>query len=106
LIWAHFRRFAPETGLSACIFFACDKKGYRFNPLRVRREELFSKSNDGKGPAKRMPHSHVISLQFLRRLSHPETTDPASVMLSQTGGGGFKARGGPARLTAQGIEAE
>jgi hypothetical protein len=35
LIWAHFRRFAPETGLSACIFFACGKKGYRFYPLRV-----------------------------------------------------------------------
>jgi hypothetical protein len=25
-----------RTGLSACIFFACGKKGYRFNPLRVR----------------------------------------------------------------------
>jgi hypothetical protein len=25
---------APETGLSACIFFACGKKGYRFYPLR------------------------------------------------------------------------
>jgi hypothetical protein len=24
-----------RTGLSACIFFACGKKGYRFNPLRV-----------------------------------------------------------------------
>jgi hypothetical protein len=23
-----------RTGLSACIFFACGKKGYRFNPLR------------------------------------------------------------------------
>jgi hypothetical protein len=23
-----------ETGLSACIFFACGKKGYRFYPLR------------------------------------------------------------------------
>jgi hypothetical protein len=39
-IWAHFRRkatsgcLAPETGLSACIFFACGKKGYRFYPLR------------------------------------------------------------------------
>jgi hypothetical protein len=33
--WAHFRRSAPETGLSACIFFACGKKGYRFYPLRV-----------------------------------------------------------------------
>jgi hypothetical protein len=27
--------FAPQkTGLSACIFFACGKKGYRFYPLR------------------------------------------------------------------------
>jgi hypothetical protein len=26
---------AERTGLSACIFFACGKKGYRFNPLRV-----------------------------------------------------------------------
>jgi hypothetical protein len=25
---------AAGTGLSACIFFACGKKGYRFNPLR------------------------------------------------------------------------
>jgi hypothetical protein len=25
---------APETGLSACIFFAGGKKGYRFYPLR------------------------------------------------------------------------
>jgi hypothetical protein len=24
-----------RTGLSACIFFATGKKGYRFNPLRV-----------------------------------------------------------------------
>jgi hypothetical protein len=24
-----------RTGLSACIFFAAGKKGYRFNPLRV-----------------------------------------------------------------------
>jgi hypothetical protein len=23
-----------RTGLSACIFFVCGKKGYRFNPLR------------------------------------------------------------------------
>jgi hypothetical protein len=23
-----------RTGLYACIFFACGKKGYRFNPLR------------------------------------------------------------------------
>jgi hypothetical protein len=34
LFWAHFRREAPETGLSACIFFAYGKKGYRFYPLR------------------------------------------------------------------------
>jgi hypothetical protein len=56
LIWAHFRREAPETGLYACIFFpgqTAGKKGYRFNPLRVRREELFSKYNNGKDPAKR-----------------------------------------------------
>jgi hypothetical protein len=32
--WAHFRPCGPETGLSACIFFACGKKGYRFYPLR------------------------------------------------------------------------
>jgi hypothetical protein len=25
---------AQKTGLSACIFFACGKKGYRFYPLR------------------------------------------------------------------------
>jgi hypothetical protein len=25
---------AAGTGLYACIFFACGKKGYRFNPLR------------------------------------------------------------------------
>jgi hypothetical protein len=30
------------TGLSACIFFACGKKGCRFNPLRVRRGNIFS----------------------------------------------------------------
>jgi hypothetical protein len=58
LFWAHFRRFAPETGLSACIFFAAGKKGRArrrmdFNPLRIRREELFSKGNNGKGPVKR-----------------------------------------------------
>jgi hypothetical protein len=28
---------AAGTGLSACIFFACGKKGYRFYPLRVLR---------------------------------------------------------------------
>jgi hypothetical protein len=27
----------PGTGLSACIFFASGKKGYRFNPLRCCR---------------------------------------------------------------------
>jgi hypothetical protein len=26
-----------KTGLSACIFFASGKKGYRFNPLRVQK---------------------------------------------------------------------
>ncbi|MDR1128971.1 MAG: hypothetical protein LBL20_06635 [Treponema sp.] len=26
----------PGTGLYACIFFACGKKGYRFYPLRAR----------------------------------------------------------------------
>jgi hypothetical protein len=39
-IWAHFRRSAPETGLSACIFFACGKKGYRFYPLRGQKIAL------------------------------------------------------------------
>jgi hypothetical protein len=40
LFWAHPRanlpigQDGPRTGLSACIFFACGKKGYRFNPLR------------------------------------------------------------------------
>jgi hypothetical protein len=36
LIWAHFRRFAPETGLSAPIFCAGGpaQKYFRFNPLR------------------------------------------------------------------------
>jgi hypothetical protein len=30
--------FAPQkTGLSACIFFACGKKGYRFYPLRCSK---------------------------------------------------------------------
>jgi hypothetical protein len=33
--WAHFRRSAPETGLSACIFcLVYQAKGYRFYPLR------------------------------------------------------------------------
>jgi hypothetical protein len=38
--WAHPRAFLPygqagaRTGLSACIFFARGKKGYRSNPLR------------------------------------------------------------------------
>jgi hypothetical protein len=68
LIWAHFRREAPETGLYACIFFACGKKGRArkrmdFNPLRVRREELFSKCNDGKGPAKRMLRFYAFILR-------------------------------------------
>ncbi|MDR1129328.1 MAG: hypothetical protein LBL20_08460 [Treponema sp.] len=27
-------RLRSRTGLSACIFFASSKKGYRFNPLR------------------------------------------------------------------------
>jgi hypothetical protein len=62
LFWAHFRRKAPETGLYACIFFACGKKGYRFNPLRVRMEELFSKCNNAKGPAKRMPQFYAFIL--------------------------------------------
>jgi hypothetical protein len=29
----------PETGLSACIFFACGKKGYRFYPLRESKPQ-------------------------------------------------------------------
>jgi hypothetical protein len=33
--WAHPRAAGARTGLSACIFFASGKKGYRFNPLRV-----------------------------------------------------------------------
>jgi hypothetical protein len=39
--WAHPGANLPvgqdgaRTGLSACIFFASGKKGYRFNPLRV-----------------------------------------------------------------------
>jgi hypothetical protein len=33
--WAHPRAASARTGLSACIFFACGKKGYRSNPLRV-----------------------------------------------------------------------
>ncbi|MDR1635745.1 MAG: hypothetical protein LBR93_00250, partial [Treponema sp.] len=36
-IWAHLRRRTPQTGLSACIFFACGKKGYRFYPLRCSK---------------------------------------------------------------------
>jgi hypothetical protein len=43
ILWAHFRRFAPETGLSACIFFACGKKGYRSYPLRVFAFKLSGK---------------------------------------------------------------
>jgi hypothetical protein len=39
---AHFRREAPETGLSACIFFAIGKKGYRFYPLRGRKPAAFA----------------------------------------------------------------
>jgi hypothetical protein len=34
LVWAHSRACGAGTGLSACIFFACGKKGYRFYPLR------------------------------------------------------------------------
>jgi hypothetical protein len=34
LFWAHPCTAGTRTGLSACIFFACGKKGYRFNPLR------------------------------------------------------------------------
>jgi hypothetical protein len=34
-IWAHPRASCARTGLSACIFFARGKKGYRCNPLRV-----------------------------------------------------------------------
>jgi hypothetical protein len=47
LFWAHPRANLPigqdsaRTGLSACIFFACGKKGYRFNPLRVPYRGLF-----------------------------------------------------------------
>jgi hypothetical protein len=37
-IWAHFFAVTrKKTGLSACIFFACGKKGYRFYPLRGRK---------------------------------------------------------------------
>jgi hypothetical protein len=39
LFWILGAFFAVEpqkTGLSACIFFACGKKGYRFYPLRGR----------------------------------------------------------------------
>jgi hypothetical protein len=32
---AFFAVSPQKTGLSACIFFACGKKGYRFYPLRV-----------------------------------------------------------------------
>jgi hypothetical protein len=41
LFWAHpranlpYRQDGPRTGLYACIFFACGKKGYHSNPLRV-----------------------------------------------------------------------
>jgi hypothetical protein len=35
LFWAHSRARGAGTGLSACIFFASGKKGYRFYPLRV-----------------------------------------------------------------------
>jgi hypothetical protein len=31
----------PGTGLSACIFFASGKKGYRFYPLRVPGDHFF-----------------------------------------------------------------
>jgi hypothetical protein len=33
---AFFAVEPQKTGLSACIFFACGKKGYRFYPLRGR----------------------------------------------------------------------
>jgi hypothetical protein len=34
--------FAPQkTGLSACIFFASGKKGYRFYPLRGPKPQIF-----------------------------------------------------------------
>jgi hypothetical protein len=40
-IWAHFLRHCvpQKTGLSACIFFARGKKGYRFYPLRGPNRE-------------------------------------------------------------------
>jgi hypothetical protein len=37
--WAHFRRFAPETGLSAPIPQPLrGLRDFRFNPLRIRKE--------------------------------------------------------------------
>jgi hypothetical protein len=47
VFWAHPRaslpcgQDGPRTGLSACIFFARGKKGYRSNPLRVPWASLF-----------------------------------------------------------------
>jgi hypothetical protein len=43
LFWAHPCAYGARTGLSACIFFACGKKGYRFNPLRVSGAETWDK---------------------------------------------------------------
>jgi hypothetical protein len=51
-------RSAPETGLSACIFFACGKKGYRFYPLRE------PKPQSGFGFAE----FHCVKLQSLGSL--------------------------------------
>jgi hypothetical protein len=44
MAWAHFRRQAPETGLSAPIFCAGGpaQKYFRFNPLRGCTPALFS----------------------------------------------------------------
>jgi hypothetical protein len=49
--------FARRTGLSACIFFACGKKGYRFYPLRT-----------SPGPAGCTPQGIIsVMLQLLRQ---------------------------------------
>jgi hypothetical protein len=44
-----FPAYRPGTGLSACIFFACGKKGYRSYPLRGRTPAEFALSKPLRG---------------------------------------------------------
>jgi hypothetical protein len=65
LFWAHFRREAPETGLSAPIprlSLRESLRDFRFNPLRVRHENAFPRYENGKRSVKRMLRFHALIL--------------------------------------------